>query len=381
MNASTDGKIHLIQWPFVRLICAGRPAVRILFVLSGLVLSYSTAKHLQAGRRRAALVCVLRGIQTRYWRLMLPAMCISIISVGLLWMNAYSVSNEGPGYLNKGIPQKMGGLDQDIWFCVWGALVDMWICGWQPAHSSLWCMKSILVGSYLLYGCWLLHGGQARPPYFHWVVSAALLFSVEAAGHMFVDCSGTILGGIVAYHQVHQMADTRTDSSTAVIGVILSMFLASFPIGEPNAFWCSWMFNLSSKMMRLNEFSKHNESTCAFWYNIAAFLLVLSITRLPKLQHLLSAKWLQATGTISFALFLVHPLVFWTVGAATYTVISAGLNTPPGQVCLLAATAMLLAVIVVSWFASQLWHKYIEIPLYMLVRGWLMDSKEAWSLD
>lgn len=378
VNASTDGKIHLIQWPFVRLICAGRPAVRMLFVLSGLVLSYSTAKHIQAGRRKAALLCILRGIQTRYWRLMLPALCISTISIGLMWLKAYNVSDGAPGYLTAGVPRTVGGLYEDIWFCVWGALVDMWICGWQPAHTSLWCMKSILVGSYLLYGCWLLHGGQARPPYVHWVVSAGLLFSVEAAGYMLVDCSGTILGGIVAYHLV---ADTQFHSSIAVVGLISGLSLASFPIGEPNAVWCSWMFDLACKLMRLNEFSKHNEATCAFWYNIAAFLVVMSITQLPDLQHFLSAQWLQATGTVSFALFLVHPVVFWTVGAATYTVISASLSTPLGEVCLPAAAAMFIASIAVSWFASQVWHKYIEIPLYNLVRGWLVDSKEAWTID
>ena len=378
VNGSTDEKIYFIQWPFVRLVCAGRPAVRVLLVLSGTVLSYSTVRHIHEDRPNAALVSVLRGMQTRYWRLMIPVMCISFVSVTLLWINAYQATLAAPGYLSQAVTRsEPGGLAADIWCCIWGSLVDVWIRGWQPAHSSLWCMKAILLGAYFLYVCWLLHGGQRGPPYIHWVVSAGLLISREAQNFLIADCAGTILGGIVAYHIV---AKSKMHEAWAFGCLILGLFLASFPIGQPNASWCHWMYTVASKVMQLDRFSRHNEATCAFWYNIGAFFIVISITQLPLIQQWLSARWLQATGTISFALFLVHPIIFWTVGAATYSFVRGNLNGDPTFTRPISAAAMLATSLPASWFASVYWHRYIETPSFKVVRKFLTDQKEAWVL-
>lgn len=350
------------------------PVVRIIFVVR---LSYNTARHIQEDRPDAALVCILRGLKTRYFRLMLPVMCISLVSIALLWSNAYTVALAAPGYLAQGVARPMGGVATDIWYCIWGSLVEVWVWGWQPAHSSLWCMKPIILGSYFMYLCWLVHGGQRGPLYSHWAASLALLLSREAAAFGIVDCSGTILGGVVAYHIVDK---TKVHQGLAGLGLILGLFMASFPIGEPNVAWCHWMFTLASKLMRLDQYSKHNESTCALWYNIAAFLIVVSITQLEQVQRLLSVSWLQATGTVSFALFLIHPLVFWTVGAATYLAVVGNLTAFPQQASYVGAAMMFATSMPVSWFASVYWHRYNELPSYQLVRKWLIDQKEAWLL-
>lgn len=103
-----------------------------------------------------------------------------------------------------------------------------------------------------------------------------------------LDCAGTILGGIVAYHIA---AKTKVHQGFGVAGLITGLFLASYPIGA-NAAWCSWMFTAASKLVRLDEFSRHHDITCAFWFNIAAFLIVLCITQLELVQKWLSARWL-----------------------------------------------------------------------------------------
>ena len=103
-------------------------------------------------------------------------------------------------------------------------LQPLWIWGWQPAHSSLWCMKAIISGSYLLHLCWLLHGGQCRPPYAHWAVS---LLSREAAVSNIVDCSGTILGGVVAYHIAAKTQEHQGLQSWLDCGLVLG-FLSSW---------------------------------------------------------------------------------------------------------------------------------------------------------
>lgn len=384
IDASTDGHTYLIQWPFVRLICAGRPAVRVLFVLSGLVLSTNTARHIHAGRSNAALVCVLRGIHTRYWRLMLPVLCASALSVGLMSLGAYNLSiTAAPGYLSYGPPRTEGNLAKDFWKATWGSVVDVWISGWQPAHSSLWCMKAILFGSYLLYRCWLTQGCRPTPPLCHWVVSACLLLSSEAALTGLIDCSGTVLGGVVAYHLA---AGTKFHSSVAIMGLFVGLFLASFPIGKANATWCSWLFDLASHLMQLHEYHNHINATSAFWHNIAAFILVMSVSQLEQLQSLLSTKWLQASGTISFALFLIHPIVFWTVGGMTVVAARAGLvhcalfTYRPAVTMYTEIVAMLATSLPISWFASLYWHKYVENPLWQQVRLQLCDAKDIWTL-
>lgn len=305
-------------------------------------------------------------------------MCISVLSVTLLWTNAYALTERAPGYLATGVMKSEGfGITTDYWFAIWGSLVEVWLWGWQPAHSSLWCLKPIILGSYMLYMCWLVHGGQPRPLYVHWAVSVLLLLSTEAAAFDITDCAGTIMGGIVAYHLA---AKTKIHPGFGVMGLVLGLFLASYPIGEPNATWCHGMFNIACKLMRLNEYSRHEDAARAFWYNIAAFLIVMSIAQLEQMKALLSAHWLQATGTISFALFLVHPIVFWTVGAAAYLTIMGNVPGPPSLVEPLAQAAMLAISAVVSWFAAMYWHRHVELTSYQVVTGWMMDQKEAWTL-
>jgi peptidoglycan/LPS O-acetylase OafA/YrhL len=60
-----------------------------------------------------------------------------------------------------------------------------------------------------------------------------------------------------------------------------------------------------------------------FW---AAFLAVASIPRLPWLKRFFETRFCQYLARISFALYLVHGLVLWTLGDRLYAAV--GLERP-----------------------------------------------------
>ncbi|KAK9808110.1 hypothetical protein WJX73_007390 [Symbiochloris irregularis] len=223
-----------MQMPVVRLVWAGKPAVRVLMILSGIVLSNRTLSCIQTGNSTKALKALVRGIQMRYVRLAIPLTMISCISVLLLWMGAYETSRQVPGYLTHGPPKSQGNVFYDLWLAVWGGFVDLYVLGYQPAHSSLWCMKAQLLGSYMLYGILLIYGGRASYPWLMWIVGAAILISGNAAAARLTDAASVLFGAIVAYHMRFMNRGTETEKPMAgIVNGVSGGHLWKFPTRKP----------------------------------------------------------------------------------------------------------------------------------------------------
>jgi peptidoglycan/LPS O-acetylase OafA/YrhL len=95
---------------------------------------------------------------------------------------------------------------------------------------------------------------------------------------------------------------------------------------------------------------------------LGALLLVAGVLHAPALQRSLTARWLLWLGRISFALYLVHQPVIFSLGAALFVALE-----PSGYT--LAAAASAVAVVVASLPLAVAMERWIDRPAIRLAHG------------
>lgn len=382
---STDGRVHLIQQPVIRLIWAGKPAVRLLMILSGIVLSNRAFSCLESGNSMKALRALLRAMQMRYLRLSIPLTMISVISVILLWLGAFEVSRSMPGYLNEGLPKSTGNPVHDLWLAIWGGFVDLYIRGWQFAHSSLWCMKAQLLGSYLLYGILLIQGGRPQYPWLMWIFGIAILISGQAAAARLTDAAGVLFGGVAAYHM--RFINGKSPSSGAWNGVLIvaGLMLCSYPTLGPNTLWGSVMLSIGRIIMLLGPWDApievgHQKSVAGLWHTAGACMIVFAVSQLSHRDKLFGHYVLQWAGTMSFALFVIHPLIFWSVGSWTFYFTRQLLYSFDviDYADALARVAFLLTSLPLLVLLCTWWNAWVDVKMFKAIQAAIPEPGEKW---
>lgn len=384
---STDGQVYLMQRPIISLIWAGKPAVRLLMILSGIVLSNRTLSCIEAGSPTKGLKAVLRAVQMRYLRLAIPLTFISIVSVTLLWLGAFDLGrNLGiKGYFQDGPPKSHGNVFLDFWRAIWGGLVDMYILGYQPAHSSLWCMKAQLLGSYLLFGTLLVSGGRQKYPYLMWILGAVILFNGHAAAARLTDAAGVLFGGIVAYHMRFHKADASTSGVLNAVLVLGGLLICSYPTWEPNTWWGNIMLRLGRIAMQITTWDakfehSHQKAVAGLWHTIGASMIVFAVSRIEHRDKIFSNGVLQWAGTNSFGLFVIHPLVFWSLGAWSFHftrqfMFSFDLVSVADAA---AKVAFLLISLPVTVVLCRFWHIWIDTKLFQYLQKAIPEPGDSW---
>jgi len=265
----------------------------------------------------------------------------------------------------------------DIWLWIKDTFLDMWIAGKHHFHDSLWCMKVLLVGSYLMYLLVALRV-EARHSYWLWTAIGCALLSPAVASLGATDLAGFVFGGIVAFVEVNIAAAEpsttpvykRTTCSAVWFALfILSLLLGSYPSGEANAPWCSWMYTLVRSVVGI----ENARQAMVWWMNVSAFLICICISHLPYVQNALSLPCVTYLGKTSFALFLLHPLILRSLGGHLLSMFRQwhGLGYD------IAALIMVAIVLVLSLIASHFWNIYVEGKAHKLVEKHLILESDA----
>ena len=373
---NSDGRAAWVQTPFLSLICAGNLAVRLYFVLSGFALCYRPLQLLEDERGLSVLERTSQSLQSRFWRLLVPSAIASGISLGIATFGAFSHSKRLCRAFADTTPTTTNlGTDLLIWLK--DSFLNMWVLGRHHFHDSLWCMRTLLVGSYMMYLLVVLKV-TARHSCGLWVLIACALLSPAVAAIESTDLASFAFGGVIAFVESNKAADdknkatrsplTQTIQSTGWCTFLgLSLFLGSYPSGDANAPWCLWMHSWVTSVGIVND-----RQIMVWWMNVSSFLICLCISKLPGVQAALSVKPALYLGSTSFALFLVHPLILRSIGGHMFAWFDeAGLGYD------LAALAMGSIALMMSVIASHFWRMYVEIKAHHLVETFLIMKPEA----
>lgn len=356
---SEDGHFYWVSLPFVGLICAGNLAVRLYFVLSGFSLCYRPLQLLEEERNTVVYQRTSRSLQSRFWRLLVPSAFASLLSLIMAQLGAFTHSKTVCRAFLDTTPTATG-LAADIWLWTKDTFLDMWVLGKHHFHDSLWCMKVLLLGSYLMYLLVALRV-EARHSFWLWVAIGASLLSPAVASIGATDLAGFVFGGIIAFVEVNLAAkdlsklsylQTITRSVLWSSLFVISLFLGSYPSGDANAPWCEWMYLLVRYVVGIES----SRQAMVWWMNITAFMICLCISHLPYVQTVLSLPFITYLGKTSFALFLLHPLILRSLGGHLFSIFSQW-NSIGYDI---GALIMVGVVLVLSLVASHFWNIYVE---------------------
>lgn len=307
--------------------------VSVFFVLSGYVLSH---KYLISNNAEV----VVSGLFRRFLRLFIPITSVIIISYILLMSNLYF--NDPVAHIS---------------------LSDWYVNLWQMPNPTAMLVKNILFGSSLFIGVasfdtclwtmsWEFYGSLFVFAFLlvtHFTQKYRLLFLFFAMYYFFImglPLYQDMLLGITLFYveqRVKNMA-ARTRGMIAMALVPLSLVLGSVPFSGvlPD----TWQNNIKDTLWDYSPWIP----------GIAAYGLVLAFVLSPLLQKIASARLLSFLGYISFALYLLHPIIIGSFASWVFMKQYDGANY--NQSVLTCFVAMIPVMIAASWLLS----KYIDQP-------------------
>lgn len=313
----------------------GPAAVALFFVLSGYIL---TREYFYSGD----INLIIKRAIKRYPRLIGPVLATTLISWALFQLDFYSFKEAGAaagssflsnfGYVLPGIPSPAS--FQEAFFQ--GAFFTFFQGGYSY-DSTLWTMHSEFIGSFmafgmapillagrkisikitlLLIGCIILPSHFARPyPAFSPVL---ITFPMGVALALFLP---------------------RTQQTSKIKAIVL-LFLAFYLLGYSG---------VSKGFYSMLTWFDHHQNFQIYISAIGAVLLIALVEAVSSWHLFLSNPLWSWLGELSFPLYLIHPLVLFSVGSVVYLHYGT--------------TAAMITTIIGSFIAA--------LPILMLNRVWL----------
>ncbi|TLD09459.1 hypothetical protein PspLS_11996 [Pyricularia sp. CBS 133598] len=373
---------YLIQLPIIRLIVSGAPQVKIFFAISGYALSYKPLKLARAGRFNEWASALSSSVFRRHPRLFLPAVVILFVGTFAGWLRLYGGTGATEGdQWNAHVavpvrapPYKEAFSEQ---FADWGRTVLSITNpfakderrGATPYDWNLWTLPMELDCSLVVFLCLAAFARLRSIPrlfltaavatyaiwYTHWgpflflggMFICDLHFELEDAGGATATIllsSGTqparafnlgtgfcarwrrslnrlraraasALPRTVTVTSARVVASPAFTKALWTASLLTSLWLLSVPENHRGGRTSPYYMVLTSHIPA--NYGPDDENH--WWLSLGAVLLVFTVDRAgPFLQRIFTSRAAQYLGKISYALYLVHgPIVFslgWHLG-------------------------------------------------------------------
>lgn len=319
-----NGNHYFFQLPFIRLLLTGGNAgVVIFFVLSGYVLSLSPLRQLRDGHVQQTYRALISSVIRRPIRLYLPVIGVSgAFVIGLHLPLGLAPQLAWPA------PKETLWLELKSW--MYEVLIAL-----QPST------KPDVLAHWFIYD----------PPVYTIpveLVGSCLIFSAVAiSGHVSMRMRAVVYGLMyVALLLMYQWA-----MACFMAGILLAMNDLKEPVPTARmqlsarakktlhhiAFLSGWYLLCQTAGMRDTQVSSDtpgwwlltqlippiyyddpDKEYWRWWHVWGAFLVVYGVLRITWLQRFFASRPLKYLGKISFALYLVHGPIMWTLGDRIY---------------------------------------------------------------
>jgi len=393
---------YFFQLPLVRIIYSGRGMVAVFFVISGYVLSYKAIRLMRTGQYSALLDSLASSTFRRGMRLFLPITLSTFVSMLFCRWDLYI---QDPLRRNP-IPAKQG----TFWFQLkdWWAHVlrtsnplvdvngrDLYA---TPYDGHLWTIPIEYHGSLIIF-LTLLCVAKLRPWLRLLALAGFVLYAIwDSHWEVFLFLSGTL------FCELHFLQASSSPSSADATPSLLADLWNDLTSVLPAIPKAHRKLALHALSITITLFATHllcfpdevaatspgyrtlialtprRNSTEAltqrFWLAIGAFLLVGTMNFSPLLQRPFTTAFAQYLGKISFALYIVHGPVLYTLGMKMLLPPYKGWAAGDGRMhyALLAAGAWIVDLLVAVWAADVFWR---EVDAKAVVfAGWV--ARKCW---
>jgi peptidoglycan/LPS O-acetylase OafA/YrhL len=260
----------------------GQFAVRIFFVLSGLVLSLSFFK---TGDREKAL----SGAVRRYFRLSLPIF-VTVLLAYLIHRNNLFFNDQVSTLISNSWLASFYQFDPDAYLFLKEGLYGA-IFNFNPANtydSVLWTMEVEFFGSLFVFGFLYFFGNSNTR---HLVYFGVFIILILTGRLYTIDF---LLGIILCDLLVNKSRFFEFPMSLSILVVGLGLFLGG----------------LRQEWIALPG--------VPFWDSIGAVLVIIGIAANARIRALLQTRKFAFLGRVSFGLYLIHWLVLMSLGCGLY---------------------------------------------------------------
>lgn len=324
---SKPEETRYLQLPFIRLIFTGRFMVANFFILSGFVLS---CKPLRLLRKRdpSLLDCLASSVFRRVPRLFLPLIPPMVVTAFCNYNHWYVDQPEArPIDPNAHYPDLLNRLSEE--FGIFAQIINPFSSGfYHPSYTPhMWTLPMEFRGSMVVFLS-LLCLSKSKVAMRVLLLTGFAYYCLQT-GHWdtFLFVSGILLA---EYHLIKKDAaycledflqfinihNKETAKYVAIISHIFWSLVFSFGL-----FIGSWPCNNASTTPGFATLDLHTprhyhseELRGYFWYSIAAVMIMMSFENLPILQRPFTTPLARYLGDISFAFYIIHWTVLWTIG-------------------------------------------------------------------
>lgn len=403
-SGNPENTSFFMQLPFIRLVYSGRGMVAVFFVISGYVLSYKAIRLMRAGQYEKLLDSLASSTFRRAMRLFIPTSVSTFISMLFCRWEWYL---KDPLKRNT-VPVKQG----DFWF----QLHDWWkhvlaisnplvnVDGrnlYSPQYDGhLWTIPIEFHGSLIIFLTllcvaklrpWLrlsfLGGFTAYALWVtHWEVFLFLsgiflcdLHFVQASYSAYspdaIPTPSHARSSVVSRvwetltENVPTLSKTTQKMGIEALAITMAIFathILTFPDeGAESTPGFRTLYTLTPRA------SAAAGLTQRFWLSLSAFLLVLAMNFSSLLQYPFTTGVAQYLGKISFALYIVHGPVLYTLGMkmlipAYEAWVPGGSNTGYMTSCVAAWTVDFFIVI----YAADVFWRAVDMKSVQFA-GWV----------
>jgi peptidoglycan/LPS O-acetylase OafA/YrhL len=294
----------------------GHFAVAVFFVISGYVLSAKPLALIYAGEHQKLGDNLASALFRRWLRLHLP-----ILAVSLIYMTSWHLFG-----IWTVAPEHKDTYSEELWnwyiefknfSFVFRAGGEAWLT--YQYHS--WSIPVEFRGSIIIYTTLLAFSRATRNArlwgqvilifYFMYIVDGWF-------GALFI--SGMLLCELDLLSRIGSLPTFLTNLSPYNFTIFYSMFFASVFLSGVPSFSQDINDLRNSRGWYYLSFLKPQAVWDQKWFFLfwAAVFLVVSIPRIPWLRNFFETPFCQYLGRISYALYLIHGPVLWTLGDRMY---------------------------------------------------------------
>jgi peptidoglycan/LPS O-acetylase OafA/YrhL len=367
---NTPEDAYVLQLPFIRLLFAGRASVGVFFVISGFVLSHKSLKQIRSGEKNRVLDSLSSSVFRRGMRLHIPIFFGTFISMLLAYNELYMPVPAR----SETIPPTFPTLREQFWDW-WAKTMEVVFpfrgvdpnSPYGPVYNGhLWTIPIEFYGSIVVFATvlglsrvrnsirmtlvaglatwslqrgrwdlWLFLGGvflaeyslvSSSPSELNLPTTRTFRERLPSSTFLNIDTSKittsptirillktlSILSRLLIQCLTRLKTLTLNLFSTPLTLALFttSLFLLSYA-GESSSpgFYHSFLPNYTPQLY-LNAYlgAEH------FWISLGSVLLVFTLIHSQFLQRIFTTPFAQYLGDISYALYIVHGMVLFTLG-------------------------------------------------------------------
>lgn len=301
----------------LRLCFDGEFAVRVFFVLSGIVLSIGVLT-------KKSVAPIQESVLKRLPRLMIPATVAIAITCMALKMNMSYLPAFVESMQSSGLDVERAHADiypNPSWFGAFKESIRVFAIGTpdQSFNRVLWTMKIELMGSMTVFAFLAIFYNHRNLPYFA-LGFALILF---ALGQFYF--ADFIVGILVSYFLLTRENTTfRLSEITWIATCTAGWMLAALP-----SVWVAEQFGNHLASLKITS---------------AAVAIIIGASQSQRLSQCFGVSPLAWLGKVSFAIYLLHLLAFWVVGMPVYLLLMGTAQVTVPVICAYIASITVLAI-------------------------------------